>query len=108
MKISKFFTKHWWVAALIAVFVYGLVTYAALPQIVPDKAMADLCTSTGGRVVDGSCCQAVNSFPNTCSIGACGCSPFNSHTVKTCDCYNGKETLVALCFDPQVGCKSMV
>jgi hypothetical protein len=44
------------------------------------------CISSGGTVITGSCCKTVGDFPNTCSIGACGCSPANSHEVKICDC----------------------
>jgi len=53
----------------------------------------DGCTSSGGTVVTGSCCLSSGDFPNSCLIGACGCSPDNSHQVKECDCGEGK------CFD---------
>jgi hypothetical protein len=51
------------------------------------------CKSSGGTVSTGLCCQSVSDFPNTCLIGACGCSPGNSHEIKTCECPEGK------CFD---------
>ena len=35
------------------------------------------------------CCQSASDFPNNCLIGACGCSPDNSHSVKVCDCGEG-------------------
>ena len=46
-----------------------------------------------GNVGMSLCCQAASDFPNRCAIGACGCSPMNSHMVKVCNCPNGK------CFD---------
>jgi hypothetical protein len=53
----------------------------------------DGCASSGGTVVTGSCCLSSGDFPNSCMIGACGCSLEDSHDVKTCDCGEGK------CFD---------
>jgi hypothetical protein len=51
------------------------------------------CTNSGGTVTERLCCESAGDFPNLCLIGACGCSPDNSHEVKTCDCGDGK------CFD---------
>jgi len=48
------------------------------------------CTNSGGTVTTALCCKSSNDFPNTCLIGACGCSPENSRTVKMCDCGEGK------------------
>ena len=57
-----------------------------------------LCTASGGTVTTASCCMnGVASFPDTCSIGSCGCPPASSHTIATCDCPGG-------CFSPGVGC----
>jgi hypothetical protein len=47
---------------------------------------AESCTQSGGTVSTGLCCQAVESFPNTCAIGACGCAPDASHEVAFCIC----------------------
>ncbi|MCX6776958.1 MAG: serpin family protein [Candidatus Micrarchaeota archaeon] len=44
----------------------------------------------GGNVTNLLCCGSVGDFPNTCLIGACGCSPSNSHEVKACDCGEGR------------------
>jgi hypothetical protein len=41
---------------------------------------------------------ACGDFPSTCEIGACGCSPENSHEVRTCECPAGH------CYDPAFGC----
>lgn len=53
----------------------------------------EACTSSGGVVSTSSCCQSSSDFPNTCLIGACGCSPDNSKETKTCACPEGS------CFD---------
>lgn len=47
------------------------------------------CTNSGGTVTTATCCTSANNFPNTCLIGACGCSPENSKEVNTCDCGEG-------------------
>jgi len=52
-----------------------------------------LCVNSGGIVVTKPCCKSVSDFPNTCVIGACGCSPTDSKETKVCDCGEGK------CFD---------
>ena len=48
------------------------------------------CTGSGGTVANASCCTSASDFPNTCLIGACGCSAENSHEVSTCECGEGK------------------
>lgn len=48
------------------------------------------CTDSGGTVTTNLCCDSVSDFPNSCNIGACGCSPENSHEVKFCNCGEGK------------------
>ena len=51
------------------------------------------CIDSGGEVSTSMCCKSASDFPNLCLIGACGCSPENSHEVKVCDCETDK------CFD---------
>ena len=51
------------------------------------------CTNSGGTVETTSCCLATSDFPNLCTLGACGCSPGDSHNVQTCNCGTDK------CFD---------
>lgn len=51
------------------------------------------CLNSGGKISTSLCCKSVADFPNLCLIGACGCSPENSHEVKICDCGEDK------CFD---------
>jgi hypothetical protein len=61
-----------------------------------ENRIADLetsCKNTGGVVLSAMCCGSAADFPNLCLIGACGCSPGNSHEVKICDCGPDK------CFD---------
>jgi len=55
-----------------------------------NKTMVDLCMAAGGTVKTQLCCGSARDFPNTCNIGACGCSPENSKTVLVCDCGAGK------------------
>jgi len=57
------------------------------------------CLDSGGSIGQGQCCQSTRPFPNTCLIGACGCSPDYSHEVPVCDCPAGS------CFDG-MGCTS--
>ena len=58
-----------------------------------ETAKEQACINFGGTVTTVSCCKSVGDFPNSCLTGACGCSPDDSHQVKTCDCGEGK------CFD---------
>ncbi len=58
-----------------------------------DAGAAARCIASGGTVGTGLCCMATSDFPNTCAVGACGCSPTSSHTVMTCTCPTGR------CFD---------
>jgi len=54
------------------------------------------CIDSGGKVSTSLCCNSASDFPNSCLIGACGCSPDNSKEIKTCDCgtdkcFNGEK-----------------
>lgn len=51
------------------------------------------CLDSGGTVSTGLCCANAPEFPDTCSIGTCGCSPAASREVSLCDCAEGA------CFD---------
>jgi hypothetical protein len=68
------------------------------PDAGSDAGAAGLCTSTGGTVAMGSCCKSQSGFPNSCTVGACTCSPSSSHMIEECSCPTGK------CFDPAKGC----
>lgn len=60
----------------------------------------NLCASTGGTESTSLCCKSGGDFPDTCKIGACGCSPGNSHTVQSCLCP------VNDCYDAVLGCRA--
>jgi len=55
-----------------------------------DYLLGQACVNSGGNVTTASCCMSTSDFPNTCVIGACGCSLNESQQVKTCDCGAGK------------------
>lgn len=60
-------------------------------------AAANLCTSSGGVVATSICCANIDSFPDGCLIGACGCAPSNGHSIPVCNCPVG-------CFAAGIGC----
>jgi len=80
-----------------AAIVFGLWYYYNSPHpVAPAEELSDIekaCINSGGDIANSLCCKSSDDFPNLCSIGACGCSPDNSHWVKICDCGEGK------CFD---------
>ena len=47
------------------------------------------CLGSGGTVTSAMCCASTGDFPDTCGVGACGCSPDASHEVRFCDCGAG-------------------
>lgn len=55
---------------------------------------ATQCAGTGGEVSTSICCKGVADFPNTCILGACGCSPDSSREVQVCSCPGSDR-----CFD---------
>jgi hypothetical protein len=59
--------------------------------------MAHECLAMGGQVGSSLCCTSAGDFPDSCAVGACGCSPSNSHSVNTCLCPGGG------CFSPSLG-----
>jgi hypothetical protein len=70
------------------------VENSSLKETTPEEAVREYnCAMSGGSIKDSLCCKSASDFPNSCLIGACGCSPGNSHEVKVCDCGIDK------CFD---------
>ena len=70
------------------------VENGVLNEITSESAKREqACVISGGTIGTSLCCGSAEDFPNFCLIGACGCSPDNSHEVKVCDC--GEEK----CFD---------
>lgn len=59
---------------------------------------AGTCINTLGQISSSACCAGAGDLSSTCLVGACGCSPANSHAVTTCVCPTGE------CFDPIYGC----
>lgn len=55
----------------------------------PKPDIRSYCIATAGQVLNKQCCQSSGDFPNTCLVGACGCSLNNSHQVKVCECPEG-------------------
>lgn len=47
------------------------------------------CIASGGTVSTGPCCTGAPDFPDTCSIGSCGCAPQFSSDVSICNCGSG-------------------
>jgi len=48
------------------------------------------CTRAGGTILRQGCCASASNFPNTCALGACGCSPQNSAPRDVCQCPAGQ------------------
>jgi len=79
-----------WLIVVIVIIV-ALLVYLFYPLNTSANTSADqACINSGGTVTTQLCCNSATDFPNTCLIGACGCSPDNSHEVKVCDCGEGK------------------
>lgn len=79
-------SKTFFIVIVLVAIVIGCLIYLWLNE-------EQACLISGGTVTTSSCCKATGDFPNTCLIGACGCSPEYSHDVKVCDCGIDK------CFD---------
>jgi len=79
------------IGIIVLVIIVLLVLYFTLFQkqetIVPVVNETEAaCAASGGVVVTASCCASSTDFPNTCVIGACGCSAENSKDTKVCLC----------------------
>jgi hypothetical protein len=72
-------SKLFFIVVAMAIIVAGCLIYLRT-----NKERA--CLISGGTVTTSLCCKTTTDFPNTCLIGACGCSPEYSHEVKVCDC----------------------
>jgi hypothetical protein len=84
-------------AVVIAAFILALVPPGGQVVSAPEAG----CLASGGTVGAAVCCLSVEDFPNTCLVGACGCSAENSHGVKTCSCpagscFNGTSCVMAI------------
>lgn len=82
---------------LIVVLCMGLILISGCQQTNENtNSTTNKCVVGGGVVTQSLCCQSATEFPNTCAIGACGCSPSNSKNIDVCDCginscWNGEK-----------------
>ena len=66
---------------------YFEVQGSVLAEVTEDSAKKEqACILSGGTIGTSLCCKSSGDFPNASLIGACGCSPQNSHEVKVCAC----------------------
>jgi hypothetical protein len=54
------------------------------------EAKKEACENANGTVSWKMFCKSVGNFPDTCLIGASGCSADNSHVIEYCQCETGK------------------
>lgn len=71
---------------LLFALLFGLVFLSGCIQT---ENFEENCIASGGALTTSLCCKSVQDFPDTCLIGACGCSPLESHEIKVCDCGEG-------------------
>ncbi|MFH1780860.1 MAG: Kazal-type serine protease inhibitor [Candidatus Nealsonbacteria bacterium] len=82
-KLSEPFTTR----PSIGITRYFEVQDSVLTEVTEDSAKKEqACLLSSGTIGTSLCCKLVGDFPNTGLIGACGCSPDNSHEVKVCNC----------------------
>jgi hypothetical protein len=88
--------KYYWIVGIIVIITIILISVlydrfgGHLGNTLSKSTEESSCEDSGGKIITQSCCKPVADFPNTCLIGACGCSPDNSKEVKVCDCGEGK------------------
>jgi len=61
------------------------------------------CAYQGGYASSALCCTSEGDLPDTCGVGACACSPADSHSVTTCQCPAGSCYLRAMGACVQLG-----
>jgi len=76
---------------IIAIIIVVVAAYFLWPSKTNNQLSAQekACVESGGTISTSKCCKMTSDFPNSCLIGACGCSPENSHEVKVCECSDG-------------------
>lgn len=89
-------------AIVVFLFLAVVLGYAVNKQVGTSgiNVQKKACTDSGGIVSAIMCCKSVTDFPNTCLIGACGCSLENSRNISVCDCgpnkcFNGTSCYAA-------------
>jgi hypothetical protein len=88
----EFLMTYGW-AILVVLVAIGVLAYFGVFNLHTNLEANQGCTSSGGSITLQSCCQSVSDFPNTCAVGACGCSEADSKQVSVCVCPEG------YCFD---------
>lgn len=99
-KTNKKVSRKWIriiVIVILAIIIIAILLTLFYP-VKPAITYEATCINSGGTITTQLCCKSARDFPNTCLIGACGCSPNNSHDVKVCDCGEGK------CWDSKGKC----
>jgi len=87
-------SKKIYLILIIIISVASVAGYLSYNKIdTGEDSLRTACLTSGGEVATSSCCTSVSDFPNQCNVGACACSPQESHKVKVCDCGEGR------CFD---------
>jgi phosphate starvation-inducible membrane PsiE len=76
--------------------VASVVAFFIFENQVETQSEVNTCIASGGKIMTQMCCKSVGDFPNTCMIGACGCSLENSHEISICvcpenNCFDGKS-----------------
>lgn len=84
---------NWKYLAVVIIFATAagvIILWCAKPVRIQElknwSMQEQLCLISGGKVSVSLCCKLSNNFPDSCLIGACGCSPDNSREIKICDC----------------------
>lgn len=74
---------------IISIIFIGALIFFILGNKFAVSSQEIACINSGGTVTISSCCGSASDFPNSCTIGSCGCSPAASHEVKSCSCGTG-------------------
>jgi len=74
------------IKAIVIIIVIIAIGFLAYWLFQSETGLGQACLSSGGEVSTSLCCKTAADFPNLCLIGACGCSPQDSHEVKVCIC----------------------
>ena len=79
------------VVIIVLIIIIVVATYFLFFAQKPENLTAEekSCIDSGGTISTSNCCKLTSDFPNSCLIGACGCSLENSKEVKICDCGSG-------------------
>ncbi|MFH1388165.1 MAG: hypothetical protein ABIG88_02565 [Patescibacteria group bacterium] len=78
------------IVVVFIIAVVGVIFWLSQPQTLEDSRELTneerACIDSGGTVSTALCCESTGDFSDDCAIGACGCAPEYSHSVKVCSC----------------------